>query len=106
MLFFHLKPRQYFHELRISDTLWLKGQPKRRLLMQAAKRLASRLGTPFISLMSKDPVNVWESIRFRMFSLQKLAPVVTVREVNDEKVFRLVSDINNWSFTMGDVELF
>ncbi|WP_224999064.1 GNAT family N-acetyltransferase [Cesiribacter sp. SM1] len=106
LLFFHLKNRKYFHELRISDALWLSGKPQRQLLMQAAHKLAARLGTPFISLVSKDPVNLWERINYRMFSLQKLAPELTVREVNSQELLALVSDINNWSFTMGDLELF
>jgi GNAT superfamily N-acetyltransferase len=106
LLFFHLKDRKYFHELRISDALWLNGKPQRQLLMQASHKLAAKLGTPFISLVSKDPVTFWERINYRMFSLQQLAPELTVREVNSSELLTLVSDINNWSFTMGDLELF
>ena len=106
LLFFHLKPRKYFYELRICDALWLSGAPDRSLLLKACHRLAGRLGTPFISLMSKEPLSRWESVRFRAFSLRKFAPEVTVREVNDNELMRLVGDIDNWSFTMGDLELF
>ena len=106
LLFFHLKPRKYFYELRICDALWLQGQPDREQLMQACNQLAERLGTPFISIVSKDPVSKWEAVRWRMFPLQKFAPLVTVREVNDSALIALVGDIDNWSFTMGDLELF
>ncbi|AHM58433.1 putative acetyltransferase [Flammeovirgaceae bacterium 311] len=106
LLFMHLKNRKYFHELRISDALWLRGQPRRQMLMQAAHTLAARLGTPFISFVSNDPLSLWERINYKMFSIQKLAPELTVREVNSPELLELVSDINNWSFTMGDLELF
>ncbi|RDV16137.1 GNAT family N-acetyltransferase [Pontibacter diazotrophicus] len=106
LLFFHLKFRKYFYELRISDALWLSGNPKRQMLMSASHRLAGHLGTPFISLVSKDPITYWERVRYRMFSMKKFAPELTIREVNDKDLLALVSDINNWSFTMGDLELF
>lgn len=106
LLFFHLKPRKYFYELRICDALWLSGAPDRSLLMKACHKLAGRLGTPFISLVLKGPISHWERVRFRMFSLRNLAPEVTVREVNDSELMSAVGNINNWSFTMGDLELF
>lgn len=106
LLFFHLKPRKHFYELRICDALWLSGEPNRTELMKASHKLAGRLGTPFISLMLKGPISPWERVRFRMFSLRKFAPEVTVREVNDSELMALAGNINNWSFTMGDLELF
>lgn len=106
LLFFHLKPRKKAQELRICDAIWLRGEPNRLKLMRACHKLAAQLGTPFISMVSKDPVTPWETLRYQMFSLQKLAPEVTVREVNDPALMGVVSNINNWSFTMGDLELF
>lgn len=106
LLFFHIKPRKNIYELRICDAVWLRGEPNRRQLMRACHKLADRLGTPFISLVSKDPITSWERIRYQMVSLQKFAPEVTVREVNDSGLMALVGNIDNWSFTMGDLELF
>ncbi|GHA53375.1 GNAT family N-acetyltransferase [Pontibacter akesuensis] len=106
MLFFHLKNRGKFHELRICDELWSDGLPEKKVALQAYHKLAGKLGTPVISFIPGQELSVWQQLAYRAFSLKKYAPEITVREVNNAELIASVQNIDNWSFNLGDLELF
>jgi GNAT superfamily N-acetyltransferase len=106
MLFFHLKERGKIYELRICDEIWFDGITDQRLALQAYHKLAKKLGTPFVSFITNNELSVWQRLGNRVFTLQKYSPDITVREVNDETLMKSVQDIDNWAFSLGDLELF
>jgi GNAT superfamily N-acetyltransferase len=105
-LFFHLKDRKHIHELRICDYAGVDAVKDKRMLIKAFKKLASELGTPVITFINSIPFSRWEKMSYVINPLTKLAPQITVRHVNDDGLFNSINDINKWSFTMGDLELF
>jgi GNAT superfamily N-acetyltransferase len=106
MVFFHLKERGKFYELRICDEVWSDGIADQHLALKAYHKLAGKLGIPVISFITKHNLNLWQCLRFRIFSLQKYAPEITIREVNDPKLMDTIHSIDNWTFKLGDLELF
>lgn len=106
MFFFHLKKRGNFYELRVCDTIWSDGVEDQGVALKAYHQLADKLGTPIISFITSQKLTLWQQLRFRVFSLKKHAPEITLREVNDVKLMDAIQNINNWSFAMGDLELF
>jgi hypothetical protein len=78
----------------------------KRMLIKAFKKLAAELGTPVITFINSIPFSRWEKMSYVINPLTKLAPQITVRHVNDDGLFNSINDINKWSFTMGDLELF
>jgi GNAT superfamily N-acetyltransferase len=106
MLFFHLKKRSRIYELRICDEIWSDGIADQRLALKAYHKLAQKLGTPFISFIANEELSVWQHLGNRVFTLQKYSPDITVREVNDATLMNSVQVIDNWAFSLGDLELF
>jgi GNAT superfamily N-acetyltransferase len=106
MLFFHLKSRARFNELRICDEIWSDGFADQKVSLEAYHVLAHKLGTPIISFITAQELSLWKKLSFRIFSLQKYAPEITIREVNSAELFNTVQDVDNWSYNMGDLELF
>ncbi|WP_299987980.1 GNAT family N-acetyltransferase [uncultured Pontibacter sp.] len=106
LLLFHLKKRGRFYELRICDELWLNGKNNTTVFLTACHTLAAELGTTFISYIGNEPLSLWSKIRYRTFPLQYLAPEVTIREVNDSNLISRIENLDDWSFKMGDLELF
>jgi GNAT superfamily N-acetyltransferase len=106
MLFFHLKNRRGFNELRICDEIWSDGIADQKFLLKAYHALAHKLGTPIISFIVANKISLWTKLSFRVFPLQKYSPEITVREVNSTELFNTIQDVHNWSYNMGDLELF
>ncbi|GAB3820162.1 GNAT family N-acetyltransferase [Pontibacter rugosus] len=106
MVFFHLKKRGRFYELRICDEIWSDGVADSATALKAYHSLARKLGTPVISFIPNYKMSLMQTIAYRIFSLKKYAPEITIREVNDAELITRVEDINNWSFNLGDLELF
>jgi GNAT superfamily N-acetyltransferase len=105
-IFFHLKNRKNLFELRICDYAGVDPKKDAQMLVTGFKKLAAELGTPVITFCNSIPFTRWEKIAYIINPITKLAPEITVRNVNDEKLFNEVNDINKWSFAMGDLELF
>lgn len=105
LIFFHLKFRKYFYELRVCDFL-VKGNAEKSLFLQTARKLAKQLGTPVISFADGMSLSAGLRLWYLVMRIQRIAPEITIKEVNDSALIDSINTIQNWSFTMGDLELF
>lgn len=94
------KKRKKIKELRVTECIFndKKGRKKAR---KAIRKLSSKFGAQVISFSP-------ELLSFGMFSVKgAFGPILTVRELNlstSEKA--TCFDMKNWSYSLGDLELF
>jgi GNAT superfamily N-acetyltransferase len=101
--FFKVKQHRYFRELRVCD-VWSKEEKDLRFIAGHATQLAKRIGCHFASVMP-EPGYGGSLLRHGYFSVRQLANVITIRDINSDR-FGVNSVFENWSFRMGDLELF
>lgn len=97
----YLKKRGRFSELRISECIFLKNNEIEKQIKKKIKEWCYKFN-PHIITFSPD------FFVTDIFSVKgKFGPILTIRKLNlDEKSFQIVKDINNWSYSLGDLELF
>ena len=106
-----IKKHSFAQELRIVEFLLLNSSADKRKLNREIGRQASRFckanNIDFIS-MSGLQYNVDKSC-FKWMGLlpvKALGPTITLKDLNMNEQFQDLLQINNWSYSLGDLELF
>lgn len=102
--FLKIRPRGYFRELRVCEA-WTAGIRDWNFIARHSVELARRLGCQAVSLLP-EPGNGAMMYRNGFVSIQPLANIITVRDINLGDGFAEVAQLKNWAFAMGDLELF
>lgn len=93
-----IKTRKGVKELRITECIHnnLTGLPE---IKKVVRRWASKFGAQFVSFSPK---------LINMFSYKgQIGPILTVRELNlKQQEMNIFLKIENWNYSLGDVELF
>ncbi|MBL0744020.1 GNAT family N-acetyltransferase [Chryseolinea lacunae] len=97
-----IKPSRFGRELRITDCFLAKESDGRELMLQL-KEKRKQWGIDYITLSGTVSVST-EKI-FRSAIRTSLGPVVTIRSLSLKDLSGL-QDFNQWSPTLGDLELF
>lgn len=101
--FFKIKKHRYFNELRICD-VWSQEEKDWRLITGHAAHLANVNGCRFASIMP-EPGNKLKMLLNGYISIRNMANIITIRNINSKR-FDQTALFENWSFSMGDLELF
>lgn len=101
--FFKIKEHKHFRELRVCD-VWCRDKKDWNFIAAHATKLAKSIGCTVSSIMP-EPGHGINILRNGYFSIKLLANIITVKNINSNR-FDVNSDFKNWSFRMGDLELF
>ncbi|HYH15818.1 MAG TPA: GNAT family N-acetyltransferase, partial [Flavisolibacter sp.] len=106
-----LKEHFFGKELRISDFILLnkEASPKKVGLQikRSVAEYARKHNVRFISLSGQQyqqyrPYFGWMG----MVPVRSLGPIVTLKDLNMNSHFPQLLDVNNWAYSLGDMELF
>lgn len=96
----YIKEHKYFKELRISEAIFVseKGHSK---LKNFVRQAAASHGALLISKAADEN-------KFSLFAYKgKLGPILTIRQLNtSEEILDFLKQIDNWRYSLGDLELF
>ena len=97
----YVKKRGSLKEFRISECIFVGGSETRKEIEKTSILWSKKFGVHFLSyspeLNLKKPFAINANI----------GPILTVRELNlNEGERTLVNDVNNWKYSLGDLELF
>jgi tetrahydromethanopterin S-methyltransferase subunit F len=94
----YIKEQKYFKELRITEHIF-SNDPGRRKINKVVKELAKKFGAQLITTSA--------GLNFGIGFSGNYGPVLTLRDVNlDTNLKQELLQLNNWSYTLGDLELF
>ena len=97
---FYMRKRRGFRELRVADYIPVNGTLSNQGRIRAFRALARKFGGSVIT-------TIWDQDTMANSVIRKMVPDVTIRlPENSTTNLPGFSDINNWSFTMGALELF
>jgi predicted N-acetyltransferase YhbS len=94
----YIKEQNYFKELRITEHIFIDDSGLQKLNKEV-KELAKKFGARLITTSA--------GLNFGMGFSGNYGPVLTLRDVNlDTNLKQELLQLNNWSYTLGDLELF
>lgn len=108
ILIYRLKEHSRYTEFRITDFLVFNEQPVfKKHLHQNLNKAADAMKADIIS-MSGNQFRFYQKYlgSFGMVPVKPLGPIVTVREVNKQTDMPALLNIDNWQYSLGDMELF
>ncbi len=95
----YVKKHRFFKELRIVEVIVNEGNSLKKEIRNAIMDYAIHNSCWIITLANKDLFN------FRLFG--KFGPKLTFKSLTKDTLFvNKVLDINNWKYSLGDLELF
>ncbi len=93
----YIKEHKYFKELRITEHIY-SNDSGRQKINKAVKEFSKKFGAHIITSAGLN-----SGLGFS----GKYGPVLTLRDVNlDSNLKQELLQLNNWSYTLGDLELF
>ncbi|AFL85681.1 putative acetyltransferase [Belliella baltica DSM 15883] len=106
LLIFRIKETAFGREFRILDILTLSENKKINfiLLNKEIRKIQLKYGIVYSSFMKSKRISL---PKFFTLPFSAFLPLMTLRKVSDntDLPYQLL-DINNWDFTLGDMELF
>ncbi|MGG7036353.1 MAG: GNAT family N-acetyltransferase [Flavobacterium sp.] len=95
----YVKKHQYFNELRVAETLGVSDSKMCKQVQQAVLHYALKNKCVLISTADKD--------LFKLSFFGSYGPMLTFRTITVSALFKdLALNIKNWSYSLGDLELF
>ncbi len=93
----YIKEHKYFKELRITENIYFDDSGRQKI-NKAVKEFSKKFGAHIIT-----SAGLKSSLGFS----GNYGPVLTLRDVNlDSNLKKELLQLNNWSYTLGDLELF
>lgn len=99
------KKRGPFFELRICD-YWLEDHACFRQFVATATRAARKTGCVLLSICLNNAQRQNNFLQSGFISVQKRSPIITLKNLQEDVPSGEWNNVDNWSFQMGDLELF
>lgn len=108
LLTYRFKPHDRYLELRLTDFYLFNDQAKVRKHLNAEIKKIKRSHKPdMITMSGAHYPHVKKYLGFLgPFPVLRAGPTVTLRDVNAGENFNKFMDYKNWTYSMGDLELF
>jgi hypothetical protein len=109
LVIFRYKPHRSGIELRITDVFILKEKFSLEARRDLSQQLQSKSKPVFLITVSARQLTAMNSLvpGFGLFPSLNQGPIVTLRNLNlESESFQQIKRINEWAFSLGDMELF
>lgn len=107
-LVYRIKEHSRVSELRITDLFVFSDADTIRVdIRKKLRTIANDSGADLLAISGRQ----WASMRkylpsFGLFPVRNAGPTVTLRKVTAGDEFNTLMDVSNWSYSLGDLELF
>lgn len=75
-------------------------------MIAEAKRAARKTGCVLLSTCLNNEQRQNKFLQLGFISVQKRSPIITLKNLQEDVPFDKWNNVDNWSFQMGDLELF
>lgn len=106
-----IKPNKYTNELRIAEFILLNEHADvkntRKQIKKELNAYCKQQNVGFISLSGQQQTQYKKYFSWMgMMPVRPLGPMITLKDLNMNSNFSSLMNMNNWTYSLGDLELF
>jgi GNAT superfamily N-acetyltransferase len=108
ILIYRIKEHSRFSELRITDFfLFNKNANIKKDIAKKIKSISRKSTADFLTISGRQLIAYKDHLPgFGFIPIRNAGPSITLRNLTADDEFGTLMDMNNWSYSMGDLELF
>lgn len=104
-----VKYQSFIKELRLTDFFLLNDTDKkntRRHIKQSLRKFCKAHSIDFISMSGNQYLHYKDLLPLGLIPVRRFGPIVTIKDINVTNEMPALLNIDNWEYSLGDMELF